>query len=82
MGPSTPAPLEKHWNSRAKRARPRNDFRPAVSGYDARQVRRAPRETAERDLGRVAPEIVFRGFARRAEDFPRIVTTYSTAGRK
>ena len=49
-------------------------FRPAVSSYDARdarKVRRAPRETAEDGLGRVAPEIMFGGFARRMEDFLR-----------
>ena len=68
-GPSMPAPLQKHWNHMRKRARPRKTFRPAVSSYNARKVLRVSRETAEHDLGREAPEIVFCGLARHAEDF-------------
>ena len=37
-GPSTPAPLKKHWNNRRKRVWPRKTFRPAVSSYNAREV--------------------------------------------
>ena len=58
------SPLKKHWNTSGKRARHRKTFRPAVSSYDARKVFHASRETAEDDLGRIVPEIVFRGSTR------------------
>ena len=35
------------------------------------------RETSEHDLGRVASEIVFCGFAQHSEDFSRDIRTYS-----
>ena len=55
---------------------PRKDFRPAVRPHVARKDIRALRETAAHDLGRNAPKIVFRGFARHAEDFSRDAGTY------
>ena len=65
-------PLKKHQHSSGKRAWPRKDFRPAVSPYVARKAHRVSHETSTH----FTPEMVFCGFARRAEYFSRDVRTY------
>ena len=65
------APLQKHWNTRTKRTRKRKDFLFGGKSLRARKVRRGPRETAKRALGRSAPESVFCRFAQRAQGFRR-----------